>query len=240
MFTVSDIGSITDHAANLVELFTNYERAIGKAKSARSFDSYTRDSLRTLASDANNYAECFNLGQPIQRVDLDATLASIVAHHIERTARNDTPAKRAKRERNAAAKLAREVEAKRIASLNYARKLEEWRNGANVYFVYNNGRDVALRIVGEELQTSMGARVPLVHAIRVFKFVKLCRETATAWTSNGRTLRVGHFQVDAVANNGSFTAGCHLIEWEEIERVARAAGVFNETATADVLENSHA
>jgi hypothetical protein len=67
--------------------------------------------------------------------------------------------------------------------------------------------------------------VPLEHAVRVFRFVKLCRERGEAWQRNGRSLRVGHFQVDSVDANGDFTAGCHFIAWPETEAAAIAAGV---------------
>jgi hypothetical protein len=68
--------------------------------------------------------------------------------------------------------------------------------------------------------------VPLSHAIRVFQFVKLCRERNQEWTRNGKTLRVGHFQVDCIHRDGSFQAGCHFIAWPEIERVARKHDLF--------------
>ncbi len=77
------------------------------------------------------------------------------------------------------------------------------------------------------LETSQGAEVPLRHALRVFQFVKLCRERGTAWHRNGRTLRVGHFQVDAIDTQGNFTAGCHNIGWSEVERVAKEHGLFD-------------
>jgi hypothetical protein len=68
--------------------------------------------------------------------------------------------------------------------------------------------------------------VPLSHAIRVFQFVKLCRERNQEWKRNGKTLRVGHFQVDFIHADGSFQAGCHFIGWPEIERVARKHDLF--------------
>jgi len=97
----------------------------------------------------------------------------------------------------------------------------------------------ALRIVGDELETSHGASVPLAHAIKAFRFVKLCRERGTSWQRNGRTIRVGHFQVDRIESSGDFVAGCHSFTWTEVERVARIAGVFDCPADDAAVETSH-
>lgn len=94
-----------------------------------------------------------------------------------------------------------------------------------------------LRVYGDELQTSWGATVPLGHAVKVFRFVKLCRERGESWRRNGKTIRVGHFQVDAIEPNGDFVAGCHRFAWDEIERAAIMAGVASESASAEALES---
>jgi hypothetical protein len=88
----------------------------------------------------------------------------------------------------------------------------------------------ALRIKGDMLQTSHGAEVPLEHAIRAFRFIKLCREAGRAWQANGQQIRVGHFRVDSVSAAGDMIAGCNAFTWPEIERVAKLAGVFDAPA----------
>lgn len=94
-----------------------------------------------------------------------------------------------------------------------------------------------IRIEGEELLTSWGASVPLAHAIKAFRFVKLCRERGQAWQRNGRTIRVGHFQIDSIDASGDFVAGCHRFAWPEIERAARVAGVFDLAADESAVES---
>ena len=83
-----------------------------------------------------------------------------------------------------------------------------------------------LRVKGDTLETSLGAVVPLAHAINVA--VARCRRTGTEWNRNGRSLPVGQFQVDHIEANGNFHAGCRHIEWSECERVAELAGVSEE------------
>jgi len=141
-----------------------------------------------------------------------------------------------------------EAENKRLRELeqiNAAKRDEErrqlWLAGERVgrlFFDAPTG-GAALRIVGDELETSHGASVPLAHAIKAFRFVKLCRERGTSWQRNGRTIRVGHFQVDRIESNGDFVAGCHSFTWTEVERVARIAGVFDCPADDAAVETSH-
>lgn len=91
-------------------------------------------------------------------------------------------------------------------------------------------RDAAGQVVGGELVTSQGATVPLAHALRAFRFLKLCRERGEEWNANGRTVRVGHFRIDRVTAAGDFRAGCHSILWEEVARLAGELGVADLTA----------
>lgn len=95
-----------------------------------------------------------------------------------------------------------------------------------------------LRVNGSDLETSHGARVPLDHAIRAFRFVKLCRESGKGWNRNGRTLRVGHYTVDRIEPSGDFVAGCHRIHWQECERIARAIGAFEAAPSDEALTRS--
>lgn len=72
------------------------------------------------------------------------------------------------------------------------------------------------RVNGDKVETSMRADVPVSHAKRIFPRLMEARE-------NGKQvapIRVGHFQIDSIDENG-LHAGCHEIAWSEIEYVAR-------------------
>lgn len=100
-------------------------------------------------------------------------------------------------------------------------------------------RDESGAIVGGTLQTSWGAEVPLTHAVRAFRFLIKCRAEGRTWRANGKTLPVGHFRVDQINSDGGFRAGCHVINWPAVERVASALGLLN-LAPADTTEPTHA
>lgn len=95
-----------------------------------------------------------------------------------------------------------------------------------------------LRVYNDSLQTSWGASVPLADAVAVFRFVKMVRARGTSWHANGKRIYVGSYSVDKVMPSGSFKAGCHLINWPEIERAAIAAGVFEQEASDACLVES--
>ena len=95
------------------------------------------------------------------------------------------------------------------------------------------------RVTGGTLETSQGATVPLRHAFRVFQFIALCRAQGRNWLP-GRWgpahIRVGHFHIDSVDTSGNFKAGCHSIQWAEVERLASRLGVADCLASLPELE----
>jgi hypothetical protein len=108
---------------------------------------------------------------------------------------------------------------------------EQWRNGADVnitrprYNWYERDEEqpkvpTMLRIVGDEVETSMGARVPVDHAARALKFVRACMNAGREYNRNGHTEHIGHYAIDRIEADGTLHAGCHVIAWEEIQKIA--------------------
>lgn len=121
-----------------------------------------------------------------------------------------------------------------------AERLASWRAGAAVgrisaarpsgaAYIRAVGveRDESGAIVAGELETSLGASVPLVQAVRAFRFLKLVRERGDGWRKNGARIRVGHFEVDSISPTGDFVAGCHSFEWADVRELAESLGVFD-------------
>jgi cell fate (sporulation/competence/biofilm development) regulator YlbF (YheA/YmcA/DUF963 family) len=220
------------HKLNLAHLVEQYTSIVTRYLKSRNFWGTRNDLVKRLdelATSAREYAETFKLEMPALDVDGDAQRI------WERFERLKSDPKRIARE---AAKKARQEEEERLRALADAEKLAEWLQGADVRFY---SPTVHLRVKGDKLQTSMGAEVPLAHAIRVFRFVRACRERGQEWHRNGTTIRVGLFVLDSVDTQGNFRAGCHSITWEECERLARQIGVFDDaTPSEEALEPSHA
>lgn len=169
-------------------------------------------------------------------------IAAPLAARLERLeAARNTPENIAKRE--AAQRKAKETRERR-ERLRWqgtpAERVAEWRAGAPVDVLRHNERldadgGALLRVRGKRLETSQGADVPLADAVRVFRFVKLCRERGEGWRRNGVRVPVGAFQVDVIEPNGDFHAGCHRINWPEIVSAATAAGVLDMEPAADAV-----
>jgi hypothetical protein len=224
-----------EHGVNLAHLIAEYDTVAARSLRARDIygdQTYLFGKLQERADAALGYASAFGLALPF--LDAGSDAREIWRKRQEREAKNNTPEAIAKRERARLKRIelyqAKRAEAKRIALLQGMELLEAWKNGASVLSWrmprIDESNGAFLRIHGDNLETSQGASVPLSHAIRVFQFVKLCRERNQEWNRNGKTLRVGHFQVDSVNPDGSFRAGCHFISWHEIERVARKHDLF--------------
>jgi hypothetical protein len=224
-----------DHETNLAHLVAEYEMLCGKYLRARDLygdETYLIGQLQTRANSARNYASAFGLELPF--LDAGNAWREIWRKRAERAARLNAPGMAEKRERERVKRMERkerkEREEREERALKCAAHLEKWILGETNYLPYDcrpiDG-SVKLRIRDDKLETSQLASVPLPHAIRVFQFVKLCRERGETWQRNGKTLRVGNFQVDRVDADGSFRAGCHFIQWPEIERVARQHSLFD-------------
>lgn len=234
------------HAGNMAHFTDTYLNLVASLKRKRELWAPVLESLQAAADAGRDYCDAFGLDYE-DAFDVEGRAAEIEAHRAAR----DTPAAIAKRERAKAAREAvREAREEREAAEYAARQAElrvRFYEGGHIGYGYNL-RDATggalLRVINASsengrtpvLQTSLGAEVPLAHAVKVFRFVKLCRDRGEAWHRNGRTIRVGHFQVDRIAADGDFWAGCHRINWPETERLARTLGVFDDAPSAEVVE----
>lgn len=71
-----------------------------------------------------------------------------------------------------------------------------------------------------EVETSLGARVPVQHAKRALQIVRLFQSRGREYVRGTRSIHLGHYVVDRIDADGTLHAGCHVIKFEEIERVA--------------------
>jgi hypothetical protein len=129
--------------------------------------------------------------------------------------------KRIAEEKKHQAKLEKERQVK--LEKENAETIEKWLRGENVYFPYRVER-VYLRRIGDEMETSLGVRVPIQDAKRAYQFVTKHKEDA--WRRNGQQFSIGNYELDSVNQNGVI-AGCHRVTWDEIERFAKLQGWNN-------------
>jgi hypothetical protein len=224
-----------NHEGNIEWLREQLETATGRAKRSKTQPEWNISDMRRAADALNKYLNTFDLEG--ERAD-GAALEAEVERWLEirdlpegkaiSSAERKAAAARRAAERQAAEERERAAAIIRANELSQQRR--EWLAGDLRGTV---GGPVMFRMKadGETVQTSLGAEVPIGHAIRAFKFVKWVRMSGQRWQKNGHRVPVGHFEVDSIEPNGDFKAGCHSITWAEVERFARHIGVFDEAAS---------
>jgi hypothetical protein len=75
------------------------------------------------------------------------------------------------------------------------------------------------RIIGSDLQTTLGAVVPVEHIQRVSSLVRKIIKEGKEFIPNGHTIHLGHYQIDRISNDGNLYAGCHTFEKAEVLRI---------------------
>jgi hypothetical protein len=96
--------------------------------------------------------------------------------------------------------------------------VEEWQTGKNGNLPYDAGTWVRKR--GDSLETSRHAECPWRHAELAFLKAQQCRMEDQPWHTNGHKLPVGHFTVDSIDADGTLHAGCHILAFDEMLRLA--------------------
>ena len=247
--------SLNEHAQNFQALATDYRQLLTQASKARGRKAELLREAEALRQSANRYRSLFLIGRGTGNygrqnpaiaplADLDATLAAYKA------ADDKANAKRRAAQEEAERKEA-EREAAELAHW-FAVGLPAWKRGENQWpcaaingygmerhipysapvdfrlIVDNDGYETDPPSVKrpETIQTTKGAEFPRSHCERVFRAVLACRLAGQSWSSNGRTIRIGHFQLDSIDAEGNVVAGCHNVRWQEIEAFARELGIL--------------
>ena len=203
VYHVQDVCS-TNRKGQFDEYRQRYIGLARKYSKARSNKPWILDCLRDLVDEANQFAKFFGIRSRLSMPDdlsaMDAECKAIEQRERERKQRAE-----AKRQRES------------------LERIQKWVNGKTDHCPDNG--PIRLRITGDELQTSRGARVPVAHAVKAFRIIKRLHDKGQSYERNGHTIHLGHFALDAVDLQGNVTAGCHQVEWREIERIATIAGV---------------
>jgi hypothetical protein len=220
VFSVPNVGDTwggVNHEANLQSLIDESQNSLGKARRARVSGQYDLASAFGYRETARKYARFF--GVPCPKFDFLPTgkeLKALKAQIAERGERHKvSQAHAAEREQ------IRRAEQHRIEMLDFAEKSALWRAGnPNVRLPW--GAQTLLRIKGNEVETSRGARVPVSHAKRGLAFVRSVVSSGQEYVRNGHTLHLGHYAIDRIETDGTLHAGCHVIKFAEIQSLAPA------------------
>jgi hypothetical protein len=106
-------------------------------------------------------------------------------------------------------------------SLNLPSSFSHWYSTEQNMPVLNEPPTL-LRLKGSEVETSRHASFPIEHAVRGLMLVRAVMQRGQDWEANGHTCKLGLYQISKITADGTVTAGCHVVPWSSIERIAPA------------------
>jgi hypothetical protein len=206
------------HKRNVAALARDVENHLKDARNPRRSGWKRGMSLaeaRDTHADALAYVSTFGVDASVPALPED-----LAALELEVNRARD--AQQAKRQ--AADQLKREWEAKR-AEEKLAEALPVFRETGERMPLNWHALPCFLAVRGDSIVTSWGAEFPTEHGAKAWPILKALRERGEAWHANGHTIKLGHFQIDRVTADGTVYAGCHVVPFEEVARIAEALGL---------------
>ena len=200
---VFTVPSMTDHRENVTYLIEQARDHFDRAKRARKRAEWEMGHGREVVDDTRAYITKFRVAVPDSHVELwqalhtDTYLNSEVQAQLLAKAR---AAQAAEREATKQARIAREREE--------AERLEQWVRGEMGWGRFSAMR---LRVKDDEVQTTHGARVPIIEARKLYRALKA--------GMNIEGQQVGYYRVTRVTES-ELVVGCHNIPLSEVERIA--------------------
>ena len=214
-----------------------FGEALGKAAKSRLFTAMHLDDARGLAEEAEAFCKFFGIRFTPSRFGIPADLKGFFAEQAQKQKRAAALAK-AKREKSEAEyqdllleNLPRWFAGESCtrlgpAGVRFQREVftPDWSKLGRAYF----------RPAGDEIETTLGARFPTDHGRRAYRMLRAIRARGESYQANGHTIHVGAFQIDSYDHaTGVIKAGCHTVDWAEVERLA---GVMGWTKSDTVTE----
>ena len=99
----------------------------------------------------------------------------------------------------------------------HAEDIASWLKGEKLSLPYSAG--TYARIVGNEVETSRGAKVPVEHAKTLARLYRITvRKGGMDW-SDGTGPKVGFYRVNKIGADGTLVIGCHELNAEEAGRL---------------------
>ena len=101
--------------------------------------------------------------------------------------------------------------------------LSNWLNGESNQ--RPQGGKIYLRIQRDEIQTSWGANIPVKSAKVLWVKIQRVKESGVEYTPEN-AYNVGHYRLNKISILGNVTIGCHYIEYEQLQNIAKQLGLI--------------
>jgi hypothetical protein len=200
---VFEVPSFTNHAENVQYYIDRARESFDKAKRARTSTTYLLGVAKHTVTILREYLEQFPTPIPESHAELWIALdhGTYLDGAVQATLlKKEREARKAELESQRLAREAREREEQE--------RLEKWIAGEMGYGYFSAMR---LRVRENEVETTHGARVPVIEARKLYRALKA--------GVNIEGQQVGYYRVTRVTDS-ELVIGCHNIPLSEVERIA--------------------
>jgi len=196
------------HADNLVDMHNTVAQLLEKSIKARQRKFEYVAKAQELHAHMSEYAARFVPSAMVNPLDDDYISKTIADGMLATKAEED--------KQKAREEILREQAVEDLAA---------WREGNIIFFRESHLLPTALRIKGDNIETSRGAIVPSNVASLLWRIITKRRSGALDHSVSG--LRIGDFNLREVTANGDLIIGCHTILYDELEHMAKQLGFSN-------------
>jgi hypothetical protein len=231
---------LTPNASDVAAKLRDVENIIKECAAGSHFARLERiKGIPSRVDEVREFAKIFKLGAvklspEIKKALKPETVAQFQARADKAQAEMNSPAAIAKRAKGAAYRLKKKLAEKaadderrerlRIeAQEKHALHVLDWRAGRSNHIPYVYGftglTPTALRLAKDDgrdvVETSMGARVPLSAALKLFRFCEKTRAAGFEFIP-AHEFKVGHYALQMITAEGAARIGCHFLAFEEM------------------------
>lgn len=159
----------------------------------------------------NKYVECFGAPKGMPKVlSLDEATRAMLIELVESKIARTMELKAIKDARTPDEVQALRAKKDRARAKKFQADRELWIQGGTNSTTCFSRNEVFCRIIGDEVQTSRGARVPLSEALTLVKKITKGQKV--------KGFKIGHYTVNSIDKENLFI-GCHIIPLTEVKRL---------------------
>lgn len=118
-----------------------------------------------------------------------------------------------------AKKELKRAESEKLMAIKASERLPLWENGDNVPMDGLYLLDTRLRIKGETIETSRGARIPVSDAIKLWPLLVRAKNSGKTLEAGLHSINLGSYRFNSF-DGEKLIVGCHTIAWPQLEKMA--------------------
>lgn len=111
------------------------------------------------------------------------------------------------------------LEADRLRAIKAAERLPLWEQGESVPLDGFHLLETALRLNGDTIETSRGARIPVSDAVKIWPLLSRSHQAHRPLDVGVRSIQLGSYRFNSF-DGDTLIVGCHTINWPQLEKMA--------------------